>query len=70
MGPASRAAVIRHQVAMEALMGSLLEELQGIRSTINTFTGRYGLDKETLDERLLQIEERIYKIERPARPSG
>lgn len=70
MGPVSRAAVIRHQVAMEALMGALLEELQGIRSTINTFTGRYGLDKETLDERLTQIENRVYDIERSARPAG
>ena len=70
MGPASRAAVIRHQVAMEKLMGALLEELQGIRSTINTFTGRYGLDKETIDERITQIEDRVYSIERTARPPG
>ena len=55
---------------MEKLMGALLEELQGIRSTINTFTGRYGLDKETIDERITQIENRVYDIERTARPPG
>lgn len=64
MGPVSRAAIIKRQEAEERFFGAMIEELQGIRSALNTLTGRNALEIESINERIDQTEERLAVVER------
>jgi hypothetical protein len=66
MGPVSRAAIIKRQEAEERFFGAMIEELQGIRSALNTLTGRNALEIESVNERIDQAENRIVELERSA----
>lgn len=64
MGPVSRAAVIKHQRAVESTLGHIVDELQMMRVELQKLGGRHALDKETIDERLQRVEDRVFAIER------
>lgn len=64
MGPVSRAAIVKHQRAVEETLGAVLEELQGMRAALNTLNGRNAMELETVNERIDRQDERISSIER------
>lgn len=68
MGPTSKDATVRRQIADSEFQGAVLEELRGIREVLNRLAGSHELDKEQVNERLDKVEERVFDLER-ARPS-
>ena len=72
MGPLSRSAVLKRWEAEEHFYGAMIEELQGIRSALNTLTGRGALEIESINERVERTEERLATLERarPPRPDA
>lgn len=64
MGPISRSAVAQHQRAVESALGHIVDELQMMRIELQKLSGRNALDKETIDERLDKVEDRVFEIER------
>ncbi len=64
MGPVSRAAIIKRQEADTRFQAALLEELQGIRASLNNLTGRGALETESINERIDRVEERLVTLER------
>lgn len=64
MGPASKAALVKRQLADSEVHAAILEELSWIRGKLNAMTGEGALDKESIDERLDKVENRIAAVER------